>query len=265
MMQSQNRILGVSRLLTVGITAVLLFIPIAATAEQSSSTNYQVNETFFGTGGELEASSTNYRSKQSAGELAVGAMRSTIYSAQAGFNTDRTPYIAAATLTPSVDIGVLDASRANVGTAQFWAKAYLADGYTVQAYGGPPTNGVHTMTASATLSASTSGTEQFGINLAANNNISGAMTGTPLSAVGNFGSPPTQYPNYNPDPFGFGQVDSDYVTANSFKYINGDTIAYSSRSSSDTTYTISYLFNISRVTPSGTYTMAHSIVVTATY
>jgi hypothetical protein len=265
MMQRRKNILFKSKLFTAVTVVLLLSIPVAASAEQSSSPNYQVNETFFGTGGELNASSTNYSSKQSAGELTVGALRSAIYSAQAGFNTDRTPYIAAATVTPTVDIGVLDASRANVGTAQFWVKAYLADGYVVQAYGGPPSNGSHTMTASGTPFSSSSGTEQFGINLAANNNIAGAMTGTPLTSVGNFGSAPTQYPDYNPDPFGFGQVDSDYQTANSFHYINGDQIAYSSRSSSDTTYTISYLFNISRVTPAGTYTMAHSIVATATY
>lgn len=265
MMQRRNNFLLMSKLLTVGVVAVLLAIPVAASAIQSSSPNYQVNESFFGTGGELDASSATYRSKQSAGELAVGAMRSAIYSAQAGFNTDRTPYIVAATLTSSVDIGVLDVSRANVGTAQFWVRAYLADGYVVQSYGGPPSNGSHTMSTSSSPFSSTSGTEQFGINLAATNNISGAMTGTPLSAVGNFGTAPTQYPNYVPDPFGFGQVDSDYTTANSFKYINGDTIAYSIRSSSDTTYTISYLFNISPVTPAGTYTMQHSIVATATY
>lgn len=251
--------------MTIGAAAVLLLMPVVASAQQSSSTNYQVNETFFGTGGELNASSTNYSSKQSAGELTVGALRSTLYSAQAGFNTDRTPYIAMATLTPSVDIGVLDPGRANVGTAQFWVKAYLAEGYTVQAYGGPPANGSHAMTTSATPFSSTSGTEQFGINLATNNNISGAMTGTPLAAVGNFGSAPIQYPDYTPDPFGFGQVDPDYGTANSFRYLNGDVIAYSSKSSSDTTYTLSYLFNISRVTPAGTYTMYHSLVASATY
>jgi len=265
MMQRRNRIFGLSGLLTVGITVMLLAVPLAASADQSSSTNYQVNETFFGTGGELNASSTNYQSKQSAGELTVGALRSTIYSAQAGFNTDRTPYIAIATLTPSVDIGVLDVSRPNVGTAQFWVRAYLADGYVVQSYGGPPSNGSHTMATSATGLTSSPGTEQFGINLAANNNLSGAMTGTPLASVGNFGSAPTQYPNYTPDPFGFGAVDSDYTTANSFRYSNGDAIAYSTRSSSDTTFTISYLFNISPVTPAGTYTMQHSIVATATY
>lgn len=264
-MQRRNNVLAISKLLVAGAAFLLLAIPIVVSAEQSSSPNYQVNETFFGTGGELDASSSNYRSKQSAGELAVGAMRSTIYSAQAGFNTDRMPYLAAATVTPTVDIGVLDPARPNVGTAQFWVKAYLADGYVVQAYGGPPSNGSHTMNTSATPFSSTSGTEQFGMNLAANNNLAGAMTGTPLSAVGNFGSAPIQYPDYNPDPFGFGQADSDYTTANSFKYISGDAVAYSPRSSSDTTYTVSYLFNISRVTPAGTYTMYHSFVVTATY
>lgn len=264
-MQRQTGILFRTKIFAASIVGLLLFVPVIASAEQSSSTNYQVNETFFGTGGELDASSSSYKSKQSAGELTVGAMRSTIYSAQAGFNTDRTPYIAAATVDESVDIGVLDSSRANVGTARFWVKAYLAEGYTVQAYGGPPSNGGHTMATSAAPFSSASGTEQFGINLATNNNIPGAMTGTPLTSVGNFGSAPVQYPDYNPDPFGFGEVDPDYNTANSFHYIDGDIIADSPRSSSDTTYTISYLFNISSVTPAGTYTMAHSIVATATY
>jgi len=242
----------------------LCMVP-TASAVTSTSPNYQVNESFFGTGGELDASSATYRSKQSAGELTVGAMRSTIYSAQAGFNTDRTPYIAMATLTSTVDIGVLDTSRANVGTAQFWVKAYLAEGYVVQSYGGPPSIPSHTLTTSGTAFTSSSGTEQFGINLAANNNISGAKTGTPLSVVGNFGAAPTQFPNYAPNPFGFGQVNSNYTTVNNFRYINGDTIANSPSSSSDTTYTISYLFNMSPVTPAGTYIMNHSIVATATY
>lgn len=264
-MKRQRNLLFISKTLTASIVAVLFFVPVIASAQQSSSSHYEVNESFFGTGGELDASSSSYRTKQSAGELTVGALRSTAYSAQAGFNTDRTPFIAAATVTPTVNVGVLDAAHANVGTAEFWVKAYLADGYVVQSYGGPPSNGAHSMATSATPFSSSAGTEQFGINLATNNNIAGAMTGTPLVGVGNFGSAPTQYPDYNPDPFGFGAVDADYDTANSFKYIEGDTIAYSPRSSSDTTYTISYLFNISRVTPAGTYTMFHSIVATATF
>lgn len=246
-----------------GILFVLLAVP-TVHAQTSSSTNYKVDETFFGTGGELEASSTNYKSKQSAGELAVGAMRSSLYAAQAGFNTDRTPYIAVATLTPTVDVGVLDANHANVGTAQFWVRAYLSDGYVVQSYGGPPTTDGHSLNTSGTNFTSVPGSEQFGINLAVNS-IAGAMTGTPLTAMTNFGAAPAQTPDDPSDPFGFGQVDTDYTTANNFKYIDGDVIAFSPRSSSDTTYTVSYLYNMSPVTPAGLYTMHHSIVATATF
>lgn len=59
---------------------------------QSSSTNYKVEESFFGTGGELDASSTNYRAKQAAGETAVGNTASTNFQAQAGFNTTDQPF-----------------------------------------------------------------------------------------------------------------------------------------------------------------------------
>lgn len=254
------------RLLLFGLlcTVGLCFGSPLVSAQTSSSTNYKVTETFFGTGGELNASSTNYSAKQSAGELTVGALRSSLYSAQAGFNTDRTPYIAIATLTPSVDVGVLDVNHANVGTAQFWVNAYLAEGYVVRSYGGPPSNGSHTLNTSATNFTSTPGTEQFGINLAVNS-IAGAMSGTPLAPMTNFGAAPTQAPNYPSDPFGFGTADPDYTTANNFRYIDGDIIGLSTRSSSDTTYTISYLFNMSAVTPAGTYTMGHILVATATY
>ncbi len=260
------RTLSTSRLVLfvlVGAATLFLAVPIAS-AQTSSSTNYQVTESFFGTGGELNASSTNYSAKQSAGELTVGALRSAIYSAQAGFNTNRTPYIAMATLTSSVDVGVLDRANANVGTAQFWVKSYLSEGYVVQSYGGPPSNGNHTLDTSATNFTSAPGTEQFGINLAVNT-VAGAKTGTPLVAMPNFGATPTQAPDYVADPFGFGEADPDYSTANNFRYINGDVISSSQRSSTDTTYTISYLFNMSPVTPAGTYSMAHVLVATATY
>lgn len=250
-------------MLLIAAVAALCSVP-QVSAQQSSSSHYQVNESFFGTGGSLDAASSQYKAKQSAGELAVGQMRSTLYSGQAGFNTDRTPYLAIATLTTSVDIGVLDSSHANVGTAQFWVRAYLSDGYVVRSYGGPPTNGTHSLSTSGTAFTSTPGDEQFGMNLAVNS-IAGAMTGTPLTAMTNFGAAPTQYPNYPADPFGFGQADADYTTANQFRYIDGDQIAYSTQSSSDTTYTMSYLYNMSGVTPAGTYTMYHIIVATATF
>ena len=75
------------------VLLVVLGLPAIAHAAQSASTDYQVNEVFFGAGGELNACSTNYCSKQSAGETAVGNTKSTNYQAQAGFNTDRSAYI----------------------------------------------------------------------------------------------------------------------------------------------------------------------------
>lgn len=251
MMRHTHRQLVIVAAIVMGF-ALIGLVSSSASADYSASSNYQVNETFFGTGGELNASSTNYSAKQSVGELTVGAIRSTIYSAQAGFNTNREPYIAIATLTPSVDVGVLDVSSVKYGSAQFWVRAYLASGYVVQAYGGPPKITNHTLATSSSLFGSTPGTEQFGINLAVNTSPS-------------VGAAPTQYPDNTGNPFGFGAVSSNYATPNQFRYIDGDTIAYSTRSSSDTTYTISYIFNISPVTPAGTYTMQHSIVATATY
>jgi len=106
------------------------------------------------------------------------------------------------------------------------------------------------MTAPSTPTASSSGTEQFGINLVAN------------TSPATFGSNPAQIPNST---FSFGQAASGYNTPNLYKYVNGDTVASSSSSSGETDYTISYIFNISSTTPGGTYTMNHVLVATSTF
>jgi hypothetical protein len=98
--------------------------------------------------------------------------------------------------------------------------------------------------------ASSVGTEQFGINLVANT--------SPTS----FGADPQYIPD---NTFSFGQVSADYSSPNLYKYVKGDTVAQSTSSSSDTTFTVSYIFNISNVTPGGTYSMNHVLVATATY
>src|SRR3989304_8350527 len=58
------------------LVVFLAFIPSIAFA-QYSSTNYQSNEVFFGIGGDLDASSTNYQAQSSAGALGVGYFSST--------------------------------------------------------------------------------------------------------------------------------------------------------------------------------------------
>lgn len=232
-------------------------------AQQSSSTHFQVNEVFFGTGGELNACSTTYCSKQSAGELTVGNTKGNAFQAQAGFNTDRTPWIELGVEgSPDLDVGILSTAHANVGTSQFVVKSYLSSGYVVQTWGGPPKNGARALNGVAG-DASAPGTEQFGINLAVNS-VAGAMTG-PISApvaMTNFGAIPTQDPDST---FSFGAAATGYDTSNIFRYVDGDTIAQSTSSSGYTHYTVSYLFNVSETTPGGVYAMNHVLVATATF
>lgn len=82
---------ALARILSAGLAVIVVAVCPLAFAAQSNSTHYSVDEVYFGTGGELNACSTNYCSKQSAGETGVGATSSTNYKSQAGFNTDRTP------------------------------------------------------------------------------------------------------------------------------------------------------------------------------
>lgn len=220
--------------------------------QQTCSSNYGVSESFFGTGGQDTCPTQGanaYCAKQSAGDLTVGNTKGTLYQAQAGFNTDRLPWISLAVIDPLVDLGVLSSTVAKSGTAQFKVSAYLSNGYVVQLYGTPPKNSGHALTA-MTGTASSVGTEQFGINLVAN------------TAPSTFGAGPVQAPDST---FGFGTAAAGYNTANTFKFNSGDTIATSTKSSSYTIFTISYLANISAVTPGGVYVGYNSIVATGTY
>jgi hypothetical protein len=99
---------------------------------------------------------------------------------------------------------------------------------------------------------SSPGTEQFGINLAANN----------LSGVGPFGAAPSQVPDST---FGFGHAVSPYDTANLFKFAEGDTVARSDKSTGETLFTVSFIANISRVTPGGSYGGTMFVRVIPTY
>lgn len=244
-------------MLGIAVATVIVAMSPLAYAQQSSSSHYQVNEVYFGTGGELNACSSSYCSKQSAGEMGVGNTASTNYQAQGGFNTDRTPYIQFIVTGGTTDLGVLTTANAKTATGTFSVKTYLAGGYVVQTASNPPTSTLPNHPAMAGLTsptASSPGTEQFGINLVANTTVCGAPT--------NFGSNPIQVPSSS---FSYGQVSSGYNTCGLFKYVKGDTIAYSTRSSGETDYTISYLFNISNVTAAGAYEFDHVLVATSTY
>lgn len=234
------------------VAGIMSLYTATALAQQSSSANYSVDEVFFGSGGELEACSTTYCSKQAAGELAQGETGSANYNAQAGFNTNREEYLEFIVNGVNTDLGYLGETYTSFTSATFSVKAYLAHGYTVINAGDPPaTSDVvpHTLNALATPTAATTGVEQFGINLVDNSSP-------------NIGADRVQVPD---NTFSFGEPTGDYDNQNQFKYVKGDTIASSNRSSGQTTYTVSYIFNMAPNTVAGTYTFNHNMVVVGTY
>jgi len=226
-----------------------------AYAQQSSSTNYQVNEVFFGNGGELNSCSTNYCSKQSAGETGVGNTSSTNYQAQAGFNTNREEYIEFIVNSSSTNLGILSVGSAATATGTFSVKTYLSSaGYAVTNASDPPKSGSNTLNNLTSPTASSPGSEQFGINLVANTTGCGAPV--------NFGANPVQVPSST---FSFGAAATGYNTCGLFKYVKGDIVASTTKSSGETDYTVSYLYNISNGTKAGLYTFNHILVATSTY
>lgn len=226
---------------------------VGTASAQSASTNYKVNEYMFGTGGELNACSTSYCSKQAAGETTVGETSSDNYTAHAGFNTTDAPLLEVA-VNGSVDFGVLSQTTTGAGTATIQVRTYLATGYVMRLAGTPLsyTSGAatHTIATPNVPTASTAGTEQFGVNLRANTN--------PIT----FGADTVQVPDAS---FSFGRPMTNYNTPNLFMYVDNDPVAISDSSSGQTNYTLSMIANVANYTPAGRYTGSLSAVVTSTF
>ena len=235
-------LLGLAMLVTLGSVG-------HAVAQQSTSTNYSVNEVQIGGGSSLHDCSTNYCAKTSVGDTTVGSATSTNYAARFGFNTSNVPMLEVMTSAGTSDMGVLDVATTGTATASIKVRNYLSSGYIIQLTGPAPSQGIHTLTNLATPTSSHQGAEQFGVNLAANT----------APAIG---ASPVQVPNST---FSFGTAASDYSTPDLFKYVNGDIIAQSLSSSGETDYTLSMIINISNVTPGGRYTGTFSAVVVPTY
>ncbi len=218
---------------------------------QSSSSNYEINEFFLGPGGELDLNSASYNARATLGDLGSGNFGSTNYQLYAGFTTTDVPYLEFVVNGTNIDMGVLDGATTGTGNATFSVRTYLSEGYVVHAAGTIPTseNG-ETIDPMTTKGVSVPGTEQFGINLAANT--------TPVV----FGAIPQQIPDAS---FSFGVVDNEYDDDGQFKYVDTDTVASSPSSSGETIYTVSYLMNVSPITAAGLYTAQQTFVVTSTF
>lgn len=243
---------GVTLLGTALALLVLGVAPVVA-AQQSSSTNFQVNEVFFGTGGELHTCSASYCSKQAAGELAIGNAISSNYQIQGGFNTSDEPILEVAISGGTYDMGTLDAAVTHGAQATFTVRNYLSNGYVVRLAGALPSMtsgaGSHTLSAMSSATTSNPGSEQFGVNLRANTSPS-------------IGANVQQLPDTS---FGFGAPATGYSTVNNFKYVDSDIIASSPKSSGTTLYTLAMIANIATSTPAGAYTGHLNVIVTPTF
>lgn len=242
-----------------------IFLVPGMAAAQSSSPNYRVEESYFGTGGNVDASSTNFRARQSTGSLGVGDISSANYRAVAGFDTPSEPFLEAGVTGADIDFGTLSPVDPSYAAAQggdcnctFYVRSYLSSDYHVVTASQPPTseNGDE-IDAKATQGApnTNESAEEFGINLAAN------------TAPGTMGAVPANVPDGT---FADGKAANGYQTSNQYKYSPGDVIASSPATAGNqgigqTNYTISYIMKPSNITPAGQYTMRHTLIVVATF
>lgn len=263
------------------VVAVALGTPMFAWAtcnpdQDSCSNNYGVSEPHFGSGSQLNAcshGSTGYCADESAGDLTVGNTSSPNYQAQAGsgLTTKREPYLEVIVGGAPSDLGYLSGTNAVTTTANFTVKTYLASGYQVQIVGAPPTSagaGAHTFAAmnngAGGPTSSSPGSEQFGINLIAN-------TTNPDGTSGGLGANPSCSPDPSFCPSGamVSAITTNYNQDGKYFYPSGpnytDTLINSNTSTGDVSYTISFVYNISNLTPDGQYTYNGDVVVTSTF
>ena len=242
----------------------LLFIPYGVGA-QSTSPNYRVEESFFGTGGQVDATSPNYRARESTGSLGVGNTSSSNYDAVSGFDTPSEPFLEAAVTGANVDFGTLSPTSTSYAAAQggacnctFYVRSYLSSDYSVVSASLPPTSENGDMIdAKSTQGAPASGStvEEFGINLVAN------------TVPGTFGVAPVNEPDST---FADGEAASGYEISNQYKYALNDIIARSPATAGNqavgkTNYTISYIMKVADLTPAGQYTMHQVLIAVPTF
>ncbi len=215
-------------------------------AHVMSSQNYRINVDSINIGGGKQASG-NYRNENTAGEIATGISSSISYKMSAGYQAmwDYPPGLAFVISDNTADLGILSIIGASTDTTSFSVSTNAVGGYVVCISGDTLTLNVggHDIDALTGQTASSPGTEQFGINLVANSNPS-------------VGANPSG---------GRGVAASDYDTANQFKYVSGDTIASADIYSQNTDFIISYLGNMSNATAAGNYRTNLTLIATAKF
>jgi hypothetical protein len=229
------------------ISCVMCCFASAVYADTLQSAHYKFDESVIGGSGLIQSNSANYQSGESIGDTGIGNSASSNFQINAGYTTTSDPALSFMVTTPTANFGSFSPGIASVATSNFAVSNYTSYGYVVQILGNPPNNGSHTLAAMSTTGPSQAGVEQFGINLVANT--------SPVSV------------GANPDhgQFGVGSASSNYGTPNNYRYVSGETIASAPQSSGLTTYTISYIINVTSLTRGGQYTGSQVLVCTGTY
>jgi hypothetical protein len=132
------------------------------------------------------------------------------------------------------DMGELNDTSTLTAQSQMAVGTNASGGFAITANGDPPAAGTNVIDGLTTPTASTKGTNQFGINLVANNepNVGTDPIGTWVNAVPSVG----------------------YSVPNRYMYIPGDVVAYSPNVSLIKKFTVSYILNSSKDLHPGVYT-----------
>jgi hypothetical protein len=231
----------------IAVFAVSIVRPVYA--QQSNSTNYSVDQAYFGSGAELEMSSGQYKATAGVGDTGAGAIQGVQFSSNAGGPTFTDPLLELIVSGGSTNHGTLSSSQTAFGAADIQVRTYNGSGYNLQITGQPPKQTIYTIPGLTTPTSSQTNVEQFGINLRDNS--------TP-----DVGANPVQIPDST---FSYGVPTADYDTPNLFKYISGDIIAQSVTATGQTNYKMSYVLNIKTLTPAGQYAAKLSVVVSAKF
>lgn len=144
----------------------------------------------------------------------------------------------------SLDFGEFSPTSASTATSQMRANTNGGGGYVITVNGTTLTSGTNSIPALSTQTASNPGTSQFGMNL--RNNTT---------------------PNVGSDPMGsgIGTYNSNYGTADQFRFVDGDTVAQAAQETNSNTFTSSYIANIEPSQAAGTYSTTLTYICTATF
>ena len=237
---------GVIRLIGCAVLLSVAWCNVPAVlAENATSSHYEASEFHFSAGAESKTCSGSYCASVSIGD-ASDQPSPAPSSASFGTVPRESEPLLEVIVDPGVsNLGELSTSKTATKTMTVRVRTQLSSGYTLQINGAPPAYGAHSLHTLVAPTTSAPGTEQFGLNAVANT--------TPK-----VGANPVRVPSNQAN---LGVIESDYRTANQFRYSSGSTIASSTADSGQVDYTISMIVNISGATPAGHYSSDFSAVV----